>query len=237
MGAVFKIIINFGKSDKMSCIAIDGPSSAGKSSIAKELSKYFGYIYLDTGALYRAIGYYFFKNGIDYKDKSKVIDELKNIKIVVKFENGLQRVFLCNEDISDKIRSNEISMIASEISAISEVREYLLSLQRDTAKNNNVIMDGRDIGTVVLPEADLKIYLTASPEIRSRRRYDELRKMGYEITYNEVLKSINERDYNDTNRASAPLKPAEDAIIIDTTNYDFDKSVKVLIDIIKEKIL
>lgn len=220
----------------MSSIAIDGPSSAGKSTMAKELAKYFGYMYIDTGALYRAIAYYFKKNNINHKDTNRVIDELNNIEIELRFKDKLQRVFLCNEDVTDKIRSNDISMMASDISSIPEVRKFLLSIQRDMAKNNNVIMDGRDIGTVVLPQADLKIYLTASAEARAKRRYAELVEMGHDVDYKEILDTINQRDYNDMNRKTAPLKVADDAIIIDTTDYDFKECLNMLINTVKENI-
>ncbi len=220
----------------MVSIAIDGPSGAGKSSVAKELSSRLGFIYLDTGALYRGIGYYFVNNGMDYNDESIINKNINSIKIDVRFENGTQNIYICNDNVTDKIRTEEISKAASKVSSMKSVRKFLLDLQKNMATKNNVIMDGRDIGTVVLPNADVKIFLTASPEERAKRRHEELINKGNKISYEEVLKSINERDFNDSNRAIAPLKPADDAIVIDTTNYSFNQVVDKLMKIVEEKV-
>ena len=220
----------------MVSIAIDGPSGAGKSSVAKELSSRLGFIYLDTGALYRGIGYYFVNNGMDYNYEKKKKKNINSIKIDVRFENGTQNIYICNDNVTDKIRTEEISKAASKVSSMKSVRKFLLDLQKNMATKNNVIMDGRDIGTVVLPNADVKIFLTASPEERAKRRHEELINKGNKISYEEVLKSINERDFNDSNRAIAPLKPADDAIVIDTTNYSFNQVVDKLMKIVEEKV-
>lgn len=218
----------------MISIAIDGPAGAGKSTIAKEASKRLSYIYVDTGALYRAIAYYMIKNNIN--ENKFIVLSLKDIKIDLNFINGEQRVFLCGEDVSEKIRTPEISMNASKISAIPEVRNFLLDLQRNIAKNNNIIMDGRDIGTVVLPFADVKIFLTASIEKRARRRYIELVQKGILCDYDEVLKDMKKRDSDDSNRKTAPLKPADDAIIIDTSECSLEESIELILNTIKNKL-
>lgn len=218
----------------MISIAIDGPAGAGKSTIAKEASKRLSYIYVDTGALYRAIAYYMVKNNISGDEF--IVLSLKDIKIDLNFINGEQRVFLCGEDVSEKIRTPEISMNASKISAIPEVRNFLLDLQRNIAKNNNIIMDGRDIGTVVLPFADVKIFLTASIEKRAKRRYIELTQKGVLCNYDEVLKDMKKRDSDDSNRKTAPLRPADDAIIIDTSEFSLDESIELILNTIKNKL-
>lgn len=215
-------------------IAVDGPAGAGKSTVCKQAAKELGYIYVDTGAMYRALAYYFFKNKVF--DVDRVKEEIDNIKIEVKFINGEQRIFLCGEDVSDFIRTPEIASLASKISANKIIRNYLLNLQRNIAKSNNVLMDGRDIGTVILPNADVKIYLTASKEERARRRYKEFVSKGVVCNYEKVLEDIEKRDYNDSHREIAPLKPSFDSVIIDTSNLSFEESVKELVDIIKEKI-
>ncbi len=218
----------------MISIAIDGPAGAGKSTIAKEASKRLSYIYVDTGALYRAIAYYMVRNNISGDEF--IVLYLKDIKIDLNFINGEQRVFLCGEDVSEKIRTPEISMNASKISAIPEVRNFLLDLQRNIAKNNNIIMDGRDIGTVVLPFADVKIFLTASIEKRAKRRYIELTQKGVLCNYDEVLKDMKKRDSDDSNRKTAPLRPANDAIIIDTSECSLDESIELILNTIKNKL-
>lgn len=216
-------------------IAIDGPAGAGKSTIAKCAAKELGFIYVDTGALYRAIGLYVQRKGIDKDDKENVIASLKEIDEKLAFnEKGEQIVILNGEDVSGYIRTPEISMYASAVSAIPEVRNFLLDLQRNMAKTNNVIMDGRDIGTVILPDAKVKIFLSASPECRAKRRYDELVEKGMDVNYDDILKDVIERDYNDSHRATAPLKPADDAIIIDTTGQDREESIKQLIKVMKD---
>ena len=208
-------------------IALDGPAGAGKSTIAKRVAKALDYIYIDTGALYRTIGLSAMRRNIEPVESKEVSDMLSEIKVEIAF-NG--------EDVSSLIRTPEVSMTASKISAIPEVRAYLLDLQRDMAKKNNVIMDGRDIGTVVLPDAKVKIFLTASPEARAERRYKELLEKGMTVSYNDVLKDVNERDYNDSHRKTAPLKPAEGCVIVDTTELDFEQSVDKIISVIKENV-
>ncbi len=217
-------------------IALDGPSGAGKSTIAKAVAKMLGYIYIDTGALYRSIALYTLNSDKDINSNEDVISLLSNINIELKHIDGAQHILLNNEDVSDKIRTPEVSMGASKVSAIPAVREFLFNLQRDIAEKNNIIMDGRDIGTVVLPKADVKIFLTASAEERAKRRYSELIEKGTEVTYEDVLKDINERDYNDSHREIAPLKQADDAILIDTSVLSLEQSVEKIYLTIKEKI-
>lgn len=218
-------------------VALDGPAGAGKSSIAKKAAKALDYIYIDTGALYRTIGLAASRNNVEPKPSQEVEDLLSKIKVELTFnEKGEQIVLLDNEDVSGLIRTPEASMMASKISAIPSVRTYLLDLQRNMAKTNNVIMDGRDIGTVVLPDAQVKIFLTASPEIRAERRYKELLEKGMDVNYDDILKDVIDRDYNDTHRETAPLKPAEGCIIVDTTDINFEQSVEKIISVIKENI-
>ena len=215
-------------------IAIDGPAGAGKSTIAKTAAKQLGFIYVDTGALYRAVGYYVLNKNIDPKNEEKVTDILSQINVSLKFVDNEQRVFLNDEDVSGKIRTPEISMYASAVSAHPSVRQFLFETQRKLARENDVIMDGRDIGTVVLPNADVKIFLTASPEERARRRYEELVLKGEKVNYDDILKDVITRDYNDSHRATAPLKQADDAILLDTTGNELEKSVQLVISTIKE---
>ncbi len=217
-------------------IAIDGPSGAGKSTIAKAIAAKKGYIYVDTGALYRSIGLWVARKGIAKEDKAGVIAELKNISLELKYVDGVQRVYLNSEDVSDLIRTPEISMYASAVSAIPEVRTFLLDLQRDMAKKYNVIMDGRDIGTVILPDATVKIFMTASPEGRAKRRHKELLEKGIETTYEEVLSDMVQRDRNDSTREVAPAIPAEDAIHFDNSADGIDQSVAELIAIIDKAV-
>jgi CMP/dCMP kinase len=217
-------------------VAIDGPAGAGKSSVAKAASAELGYIYVDTGALYRAVGVNALRNGIDTKDKEKVTATLNSITVELKFVNGEQQVFLNGENVSSEIRTPDASMAASNVSAIPAVREFLFDLQRDIAKNNNCIMDGRDIGTVVLPDAQVKIFLTAAPEKRAKRRYDELIAKGSKVEYNDVLEDLIQRDYNDSHREVAPLKPAEDSIIIDTTSFTLEQSINSVVNTVKENV-
>ena len=216
-------------------IALDGPAGAGKSSIAKRAAKALGYIYVDTGALYRTIGLAAMRAGVEPQPSDEVDSLLSRITVSLEFnDKGEQVVLLDGEDVSSLIRTSEASMMASKISAVPSVRAYLLDLQRDMAKTHNVIMDGRDIGTVVLPDAKVKIFLTASPEARAERRYKELVEKGTDTTFEEVLRDVKERDYNDSHRAIAPLKPAEDSILVDTTELDFEQSVEAIINVIKE---
>ncbi|MBR6531188.1 MAG: (d)CMP kinase [Clostridia bacterium] len=217
-------------------IAIDGPAGAGKSSIAKLVSKELGYIYVDTGALYRTVGLYSIRKGIDTKDAEAVTATLKDIKVELGFVDGAQHVFLNGEDVSDAIRTPEASMGASNVSAIPAVRTFLFDLQRDIAKNNNCIMDGRDIGTVVLPDAQIKLFLTASPEARAERRYKELLEKGEKVDFQDVLDDINKRDYQDSHREIAPLKQAEDALLVDNSGCNLEEGTKLVLDIIKEKL-
>ena len=220
----------------MISIAIDGPGGAGKSTIAKALAKKLGFIYVDTGALYRAIGLYMINNGVDLKNAAAVTEKLDEVKVELKYVNGEQRVLLCGDDVSEDIRKPEVSMAASDVSAVPAVRDFLLGLQRKMASENNVIMDGRDIGTVVLPNAQIKLFLTASAEERAMRRYKELIEKGKKVEYETVYKELCERDYQDSHREVAPLKPADDSTIIDTTGNDLEKSVQVLMDFILPKL-
>lgn len=219
----------------MIAIAIDGPAGAGKSTIAKQLAKDLGYIYVDTGALYRAVGYYMVNQGIDPGAEDQVVPRLRELTAELKYIGGEQRVLVNGEDVTQKIRTPQMSMAASQVSALPAVREFLFELQRKIARENNVIMDGRDIGTVVLPDAQVKIFLTASPEERARRRCEELLQKGEKVLLEEVLADIIQRDYNDSHRAVAPLKQAEDAVLVDTTRLDLEQSVQRLRELVKEK--
>ena len=214
-------------------IAIDGPAGAGKSTIAKMVSAEMGYIYVDTGAMYRAVALYLTENNIPDEDIEKHIG---NVDVSLKFIDGVQRVYLDDRDVSDIIRTPEISMAASRTSAIPAVRARLFDLQQKLARENNIIMDGRDIGTVVLPNADVKIFLTASAEERANRRYKELSEKPDCPSYEEILKDIIQRDYNDMNRETAPLKQAEDAVLVDTTELTLEQSAARITEIIKERV-
>ena len=218
-------------------IALDGPAGAGKSSIAKRAAKALDYIYVDTGALYRTIGLAATRNNVVPEPSSEVEELLSKITVDLTFnDKGEQIVLLDGEDVSDLIRTPEASMMASKISAIPAVRAHLLDLQRNMAKSHNVIMDGRDIGTVVLPDAKVKIFLTASPEARATRRYKELCEKGMDVKYEDILNDVITRDYNDSYRETAPLKPAEGCVMVDTTQLDFEQSVEKIISVIKENI-
>ncbi|MBQ3007308.1 MAG: (d)CMP kinase [Clostridia bacterium] len=217
-------------------VAIDGPAGAGKSTISRAAAKAVGFIYVDTGALYRTVGVNALRKGIDTKDKPAVAATLSDISVDLVFENGEQKVLLNGEDVSAEIRTPPASMAASDVSAVPEVRAFLFDLQRDIARRNNCIMDGRDIGTVVLPDAKVKIFLTASPESRAMRRYKELIEKGTQVEYKDVLEDLIQRDYNDSHREIAPLKPAEDGIIVDTTNLNLEESINEIIRIIREAI-
>lgn len=219
----------------MTSVAIDGPAGAGKSTIARAISREMSFVYVDTGALYRAIGLYMIKNRID-GDES-IVSSLNNVKVDLKFVDNEQKIFLCGEEVSGEIRTPEVSMMASRVSAILAVREFLLDLQRDLAKKNNVIMDGRDIGTVILPDADVKIFLTASLEKRAERRYKEMLEKGLNVTYDGILSDIKKRDYDDSHRKVAPLKPAADAILVDTSDYSLEESIKLVLDVIRKKLI
>lgn len=217
-------------------IAIDGPSGAGKSSVAKALSKKMGIVYVDTGALYRTVGYYIRTVGADPKSAEQVTPHLKDINIEVKYENGTQCVYLNGENLGDKIREPEISMYASAVSAIPAVRSFLLETQKAVARANNVVMDGRDIGTVILPDAEVKIFLTASVECRAKRRVLELKEKGMEANYEDVLKEMIERDNNDKNRDVAPAVPAEDAVMLDNSDLTMEETLEKIIEIAKQRI-
>lgn len=214
-------------------VAIDGPSGAGKSTIAKTAAKTLGFIYVDTGALYRTIGLAVFRKNFDALIPDEVISVLPEINIKLKYIDGAQRVYLNDEDVSELIRTPEISLFASRVSVIPEVREFLLDMQRDIANKNNVIMDGRDIGTVILPNAKVKIFLTASDEKRAERRYLELCGKGIETTPQEVLNDMRKRDEKDSSRSLAPLKKADDAILLNTSELDLQQSINAVINIIK----
>ena len=216
-------------------IAIDGPGGAGKSTLAKAVAKELGIIYVDTGALYRTIGLYILGKEIDPKDAPNVIEQLNKFTLELKFENGKQVILLDGVDVGDTIRAPEVSMAASAVSAIPEVRTYLLDMQRDIAKKNSVIMDGRDIGTVILPDAEVKIFLTASPEARAKRRYLELLNRGKDVTYEQVYSEMVERDTNDSTRKVAPCVPAPDATLLDNSDMTFEQTVKAVIKMVKKK--
>lgn len=218
-------------------VAIDGPAGAGKSTISRAAAKELGYIYIDTGALYRTVGLNAMRKGADVNDSESVVATLTDdLKVELRFIDGEQRMFLCGEDVSDKIRTPEASSAASKVSAVPEVRKYLFDLQKDLAKNNNCIMDGRDIGTVVLPDAKVKIFLTASPEARAQRRYKELTEKGMDVNYDDVLADMIKRDYDDSHRAIAPLKQADDAVLADTSDCTLEESIELIIKIIKDNI-
>lgn len=217
-------------------IAIDGPAGAGKSTIARSLASALGYIYVDTGALYRAVGVNAMRKGADTKNAEQVGATLSDADVSLRFVDGEQRVFLGDEDVSLAIRTPEASMAASNVSAIPAVREFLFDLQRNIAANNNCIMDGRDIGTVVLPNAQVKIFLTASAEVRAKRRYDELLAKGMQADYNQVLEEMIQRDYQDSHRAIAPLKQADDAVLVDTSDMNLEQVIDTLNKIVKENI-
>ncbi len=217
-------------------IAIDGPSGAGKSSLSRAAAKEIGFMYIDTGALYRTIGLYVYRNKIQAEDESAVALALSDIKISIDFIDGCQHVFLNGRDVSEDIRIHEVSDYTSKVSALARVREFLLKTQRELAEKYDVIMDGRDIGSVVLPHAELKIYLTASAQERAKRRFDELMSKGQNVKYETVLHDVIERDLRDMNRKTAPLKIADGAVVVDTTGNTFEQSLKALLDVIKEKL-
>ena len=220
----------------MISIAIDGPTGAGKSTLSRKAAKALGFIYVDTGALYRAVGLKFLKSGADEKLECDIEDILSDTKVDIRFIDNEQHVFLDDNDVNDEIRTPKASMMASAVSAKPPVRAFLLEMQRLLAKENNVVMDGRDIGTVVLPDATVKIFLTASAETRAQRRYKELIEKGSEVTYDEVYEDMLKRDYNDTHRPIAPLKQADDAVLADTSECTFDESLELILSIVKERL-
>ena len=216
-------------------VAIDGRAGAGKSTISRRAAATLGFIYIDTGALYRTVGLHALRLGADTKDPAAVEACLtSDLHVELRFVDGEQRMFLNGEDVSDAIRTPEASLAASAVSAVPAVRAYLFDLQKQLAHENNCIMDGRDIGTVVLPDAQVKIFLTASPEARAERRYEELLKKGMDVKYEDVLADMIQRDYNDSHRAIAPLKPADDAIVLDTSGNELEQSVELVTRTIRE---
>ena len=220
----------------MVSIAIDGPSGAGKSTLAKRLAKELGYIYVDTGAMYRSIGLYALRQGVDPKNADAVQALLPDIQLDIRLQDGSQHVYLNGEDVSTDIRAEAVGMAASAVSAHPAVRVFLLDTQRNLAKGQNILMDGRDIGTVVLPDATVKIFLTASPEARAERRRKELEEKGQPADFATVLADIEQRDYQDTHRAVAPLKQAEDAVLVDSSDIDFEQTFALLKKTILERI-
>lgn len=216
-------------------IAIDGPSGSGKSTLAKAVAKELGIIYVDTGALYRTIGYHVYQSGKDPRNENEVASLLPDINIELKYENGSQRVILNGEDLGDKIRLPQMSMYASAVSAIPAVRRFLLEMQKSLARENSVVMDGRDIGTVIIPDADLKIFLTASVETRAQRRTIELLEKGVDARYDDVIADMIARDQQDKNRDIAPALPAEDAVIFDNSDMTVEESLKEIVRLVNER--
>ena len=222
---------------KYHAIAIDGPAGAGKSTMARRVAKDLGFIYVDTGAIYRTVGYHMNMMGIGPRDTDGVTRLIDDVNIRIEYDaDGVQHMILNGYDVSGEIRTPEMSAIASAISAQKVVRDYLLEMQRNLARTHHVVMDGRDIGTVVLPEATVKIFLTAEPEVRARRRYDELGAKGEKVTYEKVLADLKKRDEQDSTRKIAPLRPARDAVILDTSGFDIEQSVAAIEKIVKEKL-
>lgn len=217
-------------------IAIDGPSGAGKSTISKAVAKKLGYLYVDTGAIYRTVGVFVRKKGVDPCDAEGVSALLPQIQIEMRHTDGAQRMYLNGEDVTETIREHEISRYASDVSAIPAVRAFLLEMQRKFAQTNHVIMDGRDIGTVVLPNATVKIFLSATAEDRARRRFLELQAKGNDISYEQVLADMKRRDENDSARAIAPLKAADDAVLLDTTGFELEQSIAAISELIEKRV-
>ena len=218
-------------------VAIDGPSGAGKSTLARSVARELGAVYVDTGAIYRTVGYCAWRQGIDPEAAEEICALLPEIQITMGYDaEGLQRMYLNGEDVTKEIRLPQISMYASRVSALPEVRAFLMDMQRDMARRHSVVMDGRDIGTVVLPQADVKIFLTAAPEDRARRRYEELVQRGDSPDYETVLRDMIRRDEQDSSRAAAPLRQAEDAVAVDTTGNSLEESFDLLLKIIKERL-
>ena len=217
----------------MKSIAIDGPAGAGKSTIARKVAEKLSFIYVDTGAMYRAMAYYFLQKGISPEDEGKISEECKNAEISIAYQNGEQQVILNGENVTAYIRKEEVGNMASATSVYPKVREKLVELQKELAKKSNVIMDGRDIGTCVLPDAQVKIYLTASVETRAKRRYDELKGKGEACNLEEIAHDIEERDHRDMTREIAPLKQAEDAVLVDSSHMTIEEVVKAIVDLCK----
>lgn len=219
----------------MFAVAIDGPAGAGKSSVAKAAAQALGFVYVDTGALYRTVALYLLRHGIDPRDAGAIEPELSKIQVDLTHTPEGQKMFLCGEDVTGLIRTPEVSMAASHCSALPAVRAFLLDLQRDLARRNDVLMDGRDIGSVVLPDAQIKVFLTASPEERARRRVLQLEESGAPADFDVILREIQQRDYQDSHREAAPLKQAEDAVLLDTTHIGFEEAVNTLLRLVKER--
>lgn len=217
-------------------IAIDGPAGAGKSTIAKAVAKELGLIYLDTGAMYRAVAYAALKNGTDVSDAKRVAALLEGLKMDIRYEDGVQLIFVNGENVTPYLRTPEMSKAASDISALPVVRYKMVEMQREFAATRDVVLDGRDIGTFVLPDANCKFYMTASPEERAKRRFEELRLKGENCSYDDVLNDIIKRDYNDSHREVAPLKQADDAVYLDTTTLTIAQVVAAVEKVVKEKI-
>ena len=217
-------------------VALDGPSGAGKSTIARAIARRFCFVYVDTGAIYRTVGLAAWRRGVPPRDRERVASMLPELDIALRHgTDGLQRMYLNGEDVTEQIRQPEISLYASDVSAIPAVRAFLMDMQRDMARRYDVVMDGRDIGTVVLPSAGLKVFLTAAPEVRAERRFRELREKGTGVTLEEVFRDIQYRDENDSSRSAAPLRPAEDAVILDTSALDFQASCEAVARLVEEK--
>lgn len=217
-------------------VAIDGPAGAGKSTIARAVAAKLGFIYVDTGALYRAVGLYGLRKGANTTAAEEMVPLLDEIKVELTYREGEQRVLLNGEDVSEAIRLGEASMAASNVSAIQPVRDFLFDLQKDMARRHNVVMDGRDIGTVVLPKARVKIFLTASPEERATRRFNELVARGQQVDFEALLAEVKQRDYNDSHRAAAPLRQAEDAVLVDTTGLDKEQSIARIYELVRSRL-
>ena len=222
--------------DKVYQIALDGPSGAGKSSVAKAVAALLGIIYVDTGALYRTVGYYVWEAGADPRNEAEVGKLLPKIQIDLTFDNGVQKVLLNGEWLGEKIRTPEISRYASDVSALPPVRQFLLDTQRSIAKTHSVIMDGRDIGTVIFPNAKIKIFLTASDEVRAKRRCEELKMKGLPVEYEKILAEMRERDHNDSHRSVAPAVPAADAVILDNSNLNLEETAQAILAIVDSKL-
>ncbi len=215
-------------------IAIDGPAGAGKSTIAKRAAKELQFIYVDTGAMYRAIGYYLSCKGICLDDEAAVSAHVKDVDVTITYRDGEQQVFVCNQNVSSLIRNEKVGAMASKVSAYAAVRNHLLDLQRKLAKESDVLMDGRDIGTCILPNAEVKIYLTADPGVRAKRRCLELEAKGVPCNFEDIKKQIIERDYQDMNRAVAPLKQAEDAVLLDSSDMTIDEVVEAIVKLVQK---
>lgn len=217
-------------------VALDGPGGAGKSTIARKVAALKGILYVDTGAMYRAVALYMLENDIDINDEKSVCAALENVQVDLAYQDGAQRVLLCGEDVSETIRQSRVSMAASVTSAYKCVRAFLLDAQRDVAARQSVVMDGRDIGTVVLPSAQVKIFLTADSRVRARRRYKELAEKGVQTDFDSVLADIEKRDWQDIHRRQSPLVQAEDAVLVDTSEMDFDQAVRAVLTVIENKL-